>query len=81
MSRDHLNDVKLLSVRDVASALGISARTVWRWAATDPHFPHPITIGERCVRWRLADLKRFIDRRAGTAADRTSAAESNETST
>ena len=74
-------DVNMLNVKQVAQALAVTPRTIWRWAASDPHFPRPITLGEKCVRWRLRDVKWFIDRRAGEAADTESAGGSELTGT
>jgi len=46
----------LLSVEGVASALGISKRTVWRLTSTGAGgFPKPIRIG-RAVRWSRESL-------------------------
>jgi predicted DNA-binding transcriptional regulator AlpA len=50
---------KTMPVNEVASALGVSERTVWRRASTG-EIPKPIKIGQRRV-WRVADIDRFID--------------------
>jgi len=63
-----VDDLRLLTVREVGQLLGISPRTVWRLAAQAEvglgDFPRPIRIG-RLRRWRLADLRRFIESGGG----------------
>ncbi len=64
MSRDALEDVRLLDAAGVADLLSVSVRTVWRWSATGDlpapgHFAHGVT------RWRLAGIRRWLHRRAG----------------
>jgi len=67
-----LDGLRLLSVRQVADLLGISPRTCWRLAALAEagigDFPKPLRLGSRTVRWRLADLRAYVDRlgRGGT---------------
>lgn len=56
-----LSGVCLLDVRQVAELLGVHQRTVWRMAATGA-LPAPIRLSERVVRWRLADLERYLSR-------------------
>jgi excisionase family DNA binding protein len=49
----------LLSVRQVASRLAVTTRTVWKWAAAG-RLPAPKYIGARLPRWELADIEHFI---------------------
>ena len=49
-----------LSVREVADALGVSVRSVWRLSATD-ELPRPFRIG-RSVRWRAASIDSWLAR-------------------
>jgi excisionase family DNA binding protein len=68
-SREHdtkAEDLQLLNVRQVADLLGINARTVWRMAQTGD-LPAPIHLGERVVRWRLADLRDHLNQMARSA--------------
>ena len=51
--------IKLLNVREVAQALGLSPRQVWRLCAAQK-IPAPILVGYRSRRWREADLTAFI---------------------
>ncbi len=52
------NDSLLITVREVASLLQISERSVWRLVTTKRIIP-PIYIG-RLARWRRADIIRWI---------------------
>lgn len=55
-----LAGVKLLSARQVAALIGVHPRSVWRMAAAGD-LPRPIRLGDRVVRWRLADLQNHIE--------------------
>lgn len=49
----------LLTVREVARRLSISARTVWRWTALGL-LPPPVHPHARSTRWRTADIERYL---------------------
>ena len=51
----------LLSVKEVAGALAVGQRTVWRLIATG-QIPAPFRIG-RSVRWRKASFERWLEKR------------------
>lgn len=53
---------QLVTVREVGVILHIHPRSVWRAAAAGD-IPKPIRIGDRIVRWRLADLQAHIEGR------------------
>ncbi len=55
----------LWSVRDVAHALGVSERAVWRWAAIG-ELPPPIQLG-RLKRWRRSAIESWIEKRQRAA--------------
>jgi excisionase family DNA binding protein len=56
----------LLTIREVAWRLSISSRSVWRLVATR-ELPPPVRLGRRVVRWRLADIRAYLDSlRTGT---------------
>ena len=57
----------LVSVKEVAAALGVSERTCWRWAATG-EIPAPVRIG-RSVRWHKPTLNEHL-RQAHARAQR-----------
>jgi len=62
-SNNHMAEVTLLTVRQVAELLGVHTRSVWRMAQTG-EIPAPIRLSERVVRWRLSDLRIHLDRKA-----------------
>ncbi len=49
-----------LSAAEVAGALGISVRSVWRMASTG-EIPPAVKIG-RCARWRCASLEAWLQK-------------------
>jgi len=49
----------LLTVREVAAALRVSMRQVWKLASAD-RLPKPVRLG-RSVRWRRTDIERYIE--------------------
>jgi len=51
----------MLKVREVATMLGVSERSVWRWSATGV-LPPGIKIGG-CVRWPEETIRRWIRKR------------------
>jgi predicted DNA-binding transcriptional regulator AlpA len=55
---------RLLTVTELAAALGVHERTCWRLAAMaeagQGDFPRPLRIGPRVVRWRLADVEAYL---------------------
>lgn len=59
-------DVTLLSAKCVADLLGVHPRSVWRMAQTG-EIPQPIRLSERVVRWRLSDLRDYLDEKAAGA--------------
>jgi len=62
-------EVRLLDVRQMATALGIHTRTVWRLAAMaeagQDNFPKPLRIAPKTVRWRLSDVQEYLAVLAG----------------
>lgn len=55
---------KLLTVKELAAALGIHERSVWRMAAQAEagrgRFPRPLRIGPKTIRWRPADVEAYL---------------------
>ena len=62
--------LKLLTVKELAAALGIHERTCWRLAALaeagQGAFPRPLRIGPKTIRWRLADVEAYLAALAGS---------------
>jgi predicted DNA-binding transcriptional regulator AlpA len=54
-----LEALRLISINTLATLIGQSPRSVWKRLAMGA-LPEPIRIG-RSVRWRLSDIKLFID--------------------
>lgn len=57
------SSLKLLKAEDVATLLGISMRSLWRFRSTGV-IPAPIRIGERTLRWRAQDIQEYLDRQS-----------------
>ena len=50
----------LLTVKEVAHLLRLSVRAVWKLRSAG-HMPPPVRLGGRSIRWRAADVERFIE--------------------
>ena len=55
----------LMNVRQVAKALGVSERSVWRWSATGI-LPPGIRIG-KSVRWSEESIRQWVAKRESKA--------------
>jgi len=42
---------------DIAERYGVHRTTPWGWAKSDPDFPKPVRLSDRCTRWRLDELE------------------------
>ena len=51
---------QLLTVEDVARALAVSTRTVWRLVSAG-ELPPPQRIGKRLRRWRASDIEAYVE--------------------
>ncbi len=51
---------ELLTAREVAYRLSIGVRTLYKMVQRG-EFPPPIRQGRRLVRWKAADVQRYID--------------------
>jgi len=58
------NDIELLTVAQVAAALQVSQRTIWR-SVSNGIFPAPIKLGGRIARWKRSDIYAHIEKQAG----------------
>ena len=54
----------LMTASDVAMALGVGERTIWRLASRAEagcgHFPRPVRLAARTVRWRWEDVEKYL---------------------
>jgi predicted DNA-binding transcriptional regulator AlpA len=50
----------LLTSKQVAGRLAMSVRTLWRLVAAG-RFPPPVRYNRKLVRWKSADVTRYID--------------------
>ena len=57
----------LLNVKELADALGVSERLVWR-LRREGQLPPPIRLGSRVIRWDRRAIEKWIDRRCRAAA-------------
>ncbi|MBE3099915.1 MAG: helix-turn-helix domain-containing protein [Planctomycetes bacterium] len=55
---------RLLTVKELAAALGVHEQTCWRLAAMaeagQGDFPRPLRIGHRIIRWRIAEVEAYL---------------------
>jgi predicted DNA-binding transcriptional regulator AlpA len=56
-------DRQLLTKEEVAEMLGVRTKTIEEWCRQVPGFPRPLRVTARTVRFRLADVNRFIAER------------------
>lgn len=51
---------RLLRLRDVMTMTALGSSTIYRKMA-EGVFPRPLELSPACVRWRLSDVRRWID--------------------
>ena len=51
---------QLLAIDQVAEFLGVCRRTIYRELARGK-FPKPVRIGQRSVRWKVADIEAYVN--------------------
>ena len=54
----------LMDVSDVAAALAVGQRTLWRWVAAGTFPPPDISIGAKVRRWKRATVEAWIEHTA-----------------
>ncbi|HEY8666966.1 MAG TPA: helix-turn-helix domain-containing protein [Tepidisphaeraceae bacterium] len=61
MEHEHSAPPMLMTVDDLADALAVGTRTVWRWVSMGT-FPAPdLSIGGKLRRWRRSTVEAWID--------------------
>jgi excisionase family DNA binding protein len=53
--------IELLTSQQVAAALGISVRTLWR-LVSGGNFPQPVRYNRKLVRWKASDLRAYLEK-------------------
>lgn len=56
----HLPDDAVVDVSIWPVMAGIGINTAWDRAKNDPTFPKPVRLSNRCTRWKLGDVRRFL---------------------
>ena len=60
---------KILRVRQVIAATGLSRTTIWRLGQRrDGSFPKPVRLGPNAIGWREDDVREWIDSRPDASA-------------
>ena len=54
-----MNDMQMLTCRDLQELLKISKATIYRWMEADK-FPKPLHLGASMVRWRSTDIEKWL---------------------
>lgn len=62
---DRLPDGAMVPMTVLCAVLGIGVSTGWRRAKTEPEFPQPRRLGEKCTRVRVGDIRAFVTKRSG----------------
>jgi predicted DNA-binding transcriptional regulator AlpA len=58
----------LLEPDALASLFGVSKQTIRRWWQAGV-FPAPLRVGRRSIRWRLSEIRTFIERNNSNASN------------
>ena len=58
---DKLPDCALIAIKPMAAVLGKGVSTAWRDIKHDPDFPKPIHLGAGCTRFKVGDIRAYID--------------------
>lgn len=57
-----ISKFRLLRTAELASMLGVSQTTLWRWRQQPQiGFPQPVCLGPRLVGWKLGDITDWIN--------------------
>ena len=54
-----------LKALQVATILGVSVATVWRWVAAG-RLPAPMKLGPNTTRWKASDIEAWLDKSGET---------------
>lgn len=56
-----LPDEARISAETFSVLLDVHINTVWHRAKNDPTFPKPIKLGNRCTRFLVGDVRKFLE--------------------
>ncbi|MDC0611153.1 AlpA family phage regulatory protein [Vibrio sp.] len=55
---------RILSIQEVSSLMGKSAKTLWRWHSKEKCFPKPLSVNGRAIGWRKSTIENFLDQQS-----------------
>lgn len=59
--KDQALGVLIVDAKAAAAMCSLGVSTFWRYVKKRPDFPKPIYLGPRCARFKVDDLKRWVD--------------------
>lgn len=62
-----LPDEAMTDIQGIAAVTNRAISTTWRVAATDPNFPKAIHLSTRCTRYKVGDVRRWLEGLASAA--------------
>jgi predicted DNA-binding transcriptional regulator AlpA len=65
MEKEVGKGAEFVNARQLSHYLGICEKTLFRWCKASL-FPAPIRVGRRTLRWRVADVDKFLDTQEGS---------------
>jgi len=65
---DQLSDEQFISHTQLAAVAGRGTSTLWRHANEDPDFPPHHMFSSRCRRYRVGDVRRWLESKAAEPA-------------
>ena len=63
------NEERFITMREVERLVGFKKSWIYHLITTD-QFPRPFEIGCRAVRWRLSDVKNWMDQKQRQSSNR-----------
>ena len=65
---DQLPNSALIAINALAAVMGKGISTAWRDVGNDPDFPRPIRLSAGCTRFRVGDIRKYLDSKADASA-------------
>ncbi|QCB46628.1 AlpA family phage regulatory protein [Hydrogenophaga sp. PAMC20947] len=57
---DTLPNSALVNIKMLCAVSDIAESTAWRRCSLEPDFPQPIKLGPKCTRFKVADIRAFL---------------------